>query len=223
MFGENEREALQAMQFNHVIDLWDDNARSPWAPNEVHDGFTRSAGYNTHKLKHMLGGESDFATRWNKLLDEVPRKWWQLLETEDHQISEGEHFAYNVKGVIHYALLVDADLRSIIPCEITTKGILHELEEIEELPEEMHAMKILYDNRGRVVGAEESSYPRWHDWKLKIGADKHKRASTVKINHIYKALIKIKQLSPNCEANWNEQRINPPLGGGGKYGSNSMA
>ena len=68
MLGEDEIEALKEMQFHHVIDMWDDNVRTPWAPNEVHDGFTRSEGYNTRRLKHMLGNESEFSTKWNKLL-----------------------------------------------------------------------------------------------------------------------------------------------------------
>ena len=105
---------------------------------------------------------------------------------------------------------MDVDLRSIVDCEITTQGALHELEDISQLYDDAQVMKILYDNRGRVVGPEERCYPRWHEWKLIMNADRTKRASSVKINHIYKALLNEKSLSPNCEGNWDEKGINPP-------------
>ena len=108
------------------------------------------------------------------------------------------------------------DLNSITHCEITTKGVLHELEDISQLYEDAQIMKILYDNHGRVVGPEETSHPRWFEWKLAISPDKMKRASSLKIKHIYQALRQERVLSPNCEGNWNEKGINPPPRGWGE-------
>ena len=51
---------------------------------------------------------------------------------------------------------------------------------------------------------------RWFEWKLVISADKKKRASSIKINHIYQALVGAISVSPNCESNWDDKGINPP-------------
>ena len=48
------------MKFLTVADLWDANARSPWTPNEVYEGFTQSENYDTNKLQRMLGIQSEF-------------------------------------------------------------------------------------------------------------------------------------------------------------------
>ena len=70
-------------------------------------------------------------------------------------------------------------------------------------------MKILYDDKQRVLGPEELTYPRWHEWALKMPG-KRRKASTVKIKHIYWTLIDKDSTSPNCEGNWDERGLAPP-------------
>ena len=216
MFDDTSIQALMDMQFFTVEDLWDANTHSPWTPNEVYDGFTSTGeNFSQNQLQRMLGIEDEFFYAWHKLINEIPHRWWKLLRLPIYAAQEGQYFAYEDEHEIKYAYLVDADLRSIIPCEITTRGSLHCLEEIEELPEEAIIYKILYDHRGCVVGPEEKSYPRWFEWKLQIDATQ-KRAASCRIKHIYTALIGEQWRRPNCEANWDERDIDPPPRGWGE-------
>ena len=36
-------------------------------------------------------------------------------------------------------------------------------------------MKILYDDKQRVLGPEELTYPRWHEWALKMPGKSRKK------------------------------------------------
>ena len=137
------------------------------------------------------------------------------MRQPDYKATEGEHFAYRDGERIKYALLVDAELHSMIPCEITTRGTLHELEEIEEIQDDVEIFKILFDQKGRVVGPEETTYPRWFEWKLVIN-EKKKRATSCRIKHIYRSLLGEQWARPNCEANWDERNIEPPPRGWGE-------
>ena len=215
MYDDVTKGALQELGFYTLADLWDDNTRSPWSPEEVHTGFADAMGADASRLQRQLGDADKFKDEWNKMLDEIPHKWWRLLKQPEHITEEGDHFAYLDRGRVKYALYVDKDLNSMIPCEITPAGALHELEEITEIPDNTFGMKILYDKKGRVMGPEELTYPRWHEWKLKK-QDGNVKAGSVKIKHIYWTLLEKECLSPNCEGNWDERNIAPPPRGWGE-------
>ena len=187
MFDEITKSALIDMKFYTVTDLWDDEVHSPWTAQEVHAGFTANHNNRAGSLRRRLGEINKFTDEWNTFISNIPTKWWRLLTHPDHQISEGDHFAYINNGITHYALYQDADEGSMTPCEITTQGSLHELEGTQDIPDNTFGMKLLYDHKRRVVGPEELAYPRWHEWRL-IHTSKQ-RASRVKINHIYRAII----------------------------------
>ena len=215
MFDDTTKQALQELDFFTLADLWDDDARSPWSPDEVHTGFAGAAGANAALLQRQLGNADKFRDEWNIMLNEIPNSWWKLLKQPEHVTKEGCHFAFRDQGRLRYALYVDEELNAMIPCEITTAGSLHELEEIEEIPENTFGMKILYDDKSRVMGAEELTYPRWHEWKLKK-QDGNVKAGSVKIKHIYWTLLEQESSSPNCEHNWDEQGLAPPPRGWGE-------
>ena len=139
----------------------------------------------------------------------MPQNIWSELAQYDADIAEDDHFAFVEDGKIRYALLVEAESRTIVPCEITTKGTLHELEELEELEENIHGMKILYDNKNRVIGPEEMTYPRWHEWKLRSREGETSTAK-IKIRHIYRALLGKEYTRPNCEEAWEKRGVQPP-------------
>lgn len=211
MFDDTTISALIEMRFYTVTDLWDDQAHSPWTAHEVHAGFTTDHNHRAGSLQRRLGEVNKFTDEWNSFIRHIPTQWWRLLTHPDYQIAEGEHFAYYDGDTLHYALYQDADLNCMIPCEITTKGSLHELEDILDIPDDTFGMKILYDHKRRVVGPEERAFPRWHEWNLKLLAQRP-RASRVKINHIYRALISSECERPNCEEKW-EKFIDPPHDG----------
>ena len=185
MFDEITIQTLQELDVHTINDLWDAAAASPWEATEMYHGFTqRQSRQETNRLQQGLGIESDFTTKWNTFIRLIPKKWWKLMELEDHQVEEDTYFAYKERDTVKYALLSDADLRVIIPCEITTKGTIHKLENISELPEDVPGMLILFDDKNRVIGPAETTYPRWHEWKLST-LPKHKKATSVKIKNIY--------------------------------------
>ena len=211
MFDETTTAALVEMRFYTVADLWDDQAQSPWTDHDVYTGFTADFSRDPRILQRRLGASNAFTQAWNAFIRHIPSQWWRLLTRPDFQVSEGEHFAYDDSNTIRYALYQDADLNCMIPCEITTNGSIHELEDIVDIPEDTFGMKILYDHKRRVIGPEERAYPRWHEWKL-ILRTQRPRASQVKINHIYQALISSEYERPNCESKW-EDHIDPPTNG----------
>ena len=85
----------------------------------------------------------------------------------------------------------------IIPCEISTKGNMLELEDIIQLDEDTHLMNLLEDEKGRVLGPAELTYPRWNEWEVKVEG-KNKKASTIKIKDIYRTLRAKDERKSNC-------------------------
>ena len=48
-------------------------------------------------------------------------------------------------------------------------------------------MNNLEDEKDRVLGPAELTYPRWNEWKVEVEG-KNKKASTIKIKDIYRNL-----------------------------------
>ena len=60
---------------------------------------------------------------------------------------------------------------------------MHVTEELLELPEDTHLMELLRDEKDRVLGPSELTYPRWNEWRVNIEGV-NKKASTM-ISKIY--------------------------------------
>ena len=76
---------------------------------------------------------------------------------------------------MHYAKLAEIDNMQMIPCEISTKGNMLEFEDIIQLDGDTHLMNLLEDEKDRVLGPAELTYPRWNEWEVKVeGKNKSK-------------------------------------------------